>query len=122
MSDPEKGREWFKTQKATLQCHCVSNGLPGVLIPVYFDDAGESEDGRVFVDRCDSCALFRSAYDAALFLGAVLGLSVVKLYDNEVDDYFRCYFEMSLADAMKIRLHAAPLSEKTCLQCIAEER
>ena len=118
-----KGRPWYKIISiGPLSCACTEAGFPpGIHIPTGFDDAGASVDGRVFVARCDACAIFSSDFDAAKFLSVVIGLPFYKLFDNEVDSYYRCYFNITLEQALALKIHVSPIPQETCLECLAKE-
>lgn len=120
-----KGREWYKTETAIpFDCKCCLDGhrgVPGIIFPINWDDAGASVDGRVFIDRCDACALFRSAVCAADFVSALLGVPWKKLFDNEEDPYFHPYFEITVDQALNLRFHASSVTPESCIACINEK-
>lgn len=112
-----------------FSCVCTEAGFPpGIHIPTEYDDfdkdgnaLGESRDGCVFIDRCDACALFRSAEHAAQFLSVVVGKPVQRVYYDTDYRYYRVAFDMTIAEALSINIHHGMKQADQCLACIAEK-
>ena len=96
--------------------YCKGSTIPGIHFPSDFDDREPSKDGKVFIARCDTCDRYGSDEAAAKVVEQRLGRPMMKSYDrdDEVDpqgraekqgtDYFRPYFQCSLAEAEALHL------------------
>lgn len=88
-------------------CCCCSHDVPGVLFPMtIYGPTGtkESEDGRILVERCDECALFRDDEDAAHFLSVISGAPIRRWYDSDTSPYWHWCVDMSLERANNFRI------------------
>jgi hypothetical protein len=114
LSSPYEGEPFTRTERVEkdelceyhtdIHGHANDGDLVGIMFPTDFDDAGPSVDERVFVARCDECNLFTSDIAAAKFVAAVFSIPYYKLFDNEVDEYHRPFFKMTLKQAENLLL------------------
>lgn len=72
-------------------------GIPGILFPMDWDTLGESRDGRVYVDNCETCRQFKSRNEAAAYIAERFHVAFKEMDDEPYSP--KAYFEITLDEA-----------------------